>query len=274
MKTVFTRKKLSILARNRRKYVIQSVEKALKLLKVFTDSKPDFSLMEISNLIGLNPSSTYRLLVTLEESDYVEQNPQTGRYHLGLASLRLASGFQEQNDLRKVALPIMQRLRDTYKETVHLARLVGSEVIYLEKLVALLPIGIIGVPPGGRAPAYCTALGKVMLAYQPEEEVRRRYQAIGLETFTPYTIHTVEQLLSELATIRCQGYAFDNQETNLGVRCVAVPIHNGSHTTIAAMSISGPMERIDVLVNQRGVIEALLSASRQISERLAMGGSA
>ena len=259
------------MARGKQVYLIHSVTKALNLLKVFSNSTPELSLMEISNLIGFNPSSTYRLLVTLEDAGFVEQNEKSGRYHLGLSCLRLASSFQAQNDLRKIALPIMQQLREEYKETVHLARLVGNEVIYLEKLVALLPIGIIGVPPGGRAPAYCTALGKVMLAYQPEKEIWRMYQDKPFVVYTSNTIHSVEQLIQTLADIRAQGYAIDNEEIDLGVKCVAVPIHNHSHRTIASMSISGPSERIDMLVDKRGVIEALLSASQRISERLEMG---
>jgi IclR family transcriptional regulator, KDG regulon repressor len=256
--------------KEKQEYVIQSVAKGLNLLKVFTNTQPELGLVEISSQIGLNPSSTYRLLVTLEDSGFIEQDTQTGRYRLGLACLRLASAFQVQNDLRKIALPVMQQLRDVFKETVHLARLVGSEVIYLEKLVALLPIGIIGVPPGGRAPAYCTALGKVMLAYQPVDEVRQMYAATTFKPFTVNTIRSVDQLLPALEEIRRCGYAFDNEEIDIGVKCVAAPIHNSHHHSIGALSVSGPKPRMDVLVRDRGLIDALVDASRQISEHLTL----
>lgn len=252
-----------------RRYQIRAVERALDLLSTFSTSEPELSLTELSARLDLNPSSTFRLLMTLQSHGYLEQNPDNRKYRLGVACLELGSVFLNKSDIRKEALPILSGLRDDCKETIHLARLAGSEVVYLEKLDGLLPIGIMGSRVGGRAPAHCTGLGKAMLAYKPENEIRHLCAEADLRRFTSNTITDLGELLGELANIRERGYAIDNEEREPGVKCVAVPIWNYRQNVVGAISVSGPAGRIDRAIAERGLVARVKEAGQAISSRLA-----
>jgi len=245
------------------------VERALDLLSTFSTSEPELSLTELSARLDLNPSSTFRLLMTLQSHGYLEQNPDNRKYRLGVACLALGSVFLNKSDIRKEALPILSGLRDDCKETIHLARLAGSEVVYLEKLDGLLPIGIMGSRVGGRAPAHCTGLGKAMLAYKPENEIRQLCAEADLRRFTSNTITDLGELLGELACIRERGYAIDNEEHEPGVKCVAVPIWNYRQNVVGAISVSGPAGRIDRAIAERALVARVKEAGQAISSRLA-----
>lgn len=251
------------------RYVIQSASKALTLLKVFSPDRPELSLTEISRCLDLNPSTAFRLIATLQAHAFVEQDPENRKYRLGVACLELGSVFLSQSDIRQQALPILVALRDDCKETVHLARLVGSEIVYLEKLDGLLAIGIMGSRIGRRSPAHCTGLGKAMLAYRPESEIRQRYAESGLRRFTPNTITDLDEFLDELVHIREHGYAIDNEEHELDVKCIAVPLWDHRQDVVGAISIAGPAERISRGIAEQGMVSKVKEAGRAISARLA-----
>ncbi|HAL62365.1 MAG TPA: IclR family transcriptional regulator [Chloroflexi bacterium] len=258
------------LTSQRKRYQIRAVDRALELLGVFSTAESEFTLTELSARLNLNPSTTYRLLVTLESRDYIEQNPESGRYRLGVACLRLGSVFLSQVDLRKRALSLLERLRDECKEAVHLAILDRHrmEVVYLEKLEGLMPIGLMSSRVGGRAPAYCTGLGKSMLAYEEEEVVREFYTANGLQVYTPHTITVIDDLLRELSEIRKRGYAIDNAEHEPDVKCVAAPVWSHQHAVVGAISVSGPVERIDRLLAEGVLIEKVKETANEASTRM------
>jgi len=257
------------MTKEEQRYNIRSVSRALELLKTFSGAQSELSLAEISRRLNLNRSTTFRLLVTLQAHDYLEQDRESRKYRLGVTCLELGSVFLNQSDIRKEALPILSRLRDECKEAVHLARLAGSEVVYLEKLEGLLPIGIMGSRVGGRAPAHCTGLGKAMLAYLPETEICQLYAESGLHRFTPNTITDVTELLSELVSIRERGYAIDNEEHEPDVKCVAVPIWNYRQKVVGAISVSGPASRIDQAIAGRELVAKVKEAGQAISSRVA-----
>jgi len=259
------------MAKDEQRYIIRSVSRALDLLKTFSGAQSEFSLAEISRRLNLNRSTTFRLLVTLQAHGYLEQDRESRKYRLGVICLELGSVFLNQSDIRKEALPILRGLRDECKETVHLARLAGSEVVYLEKLEGLLPIGIMGSRIGGRAPAHCTGLGKAMLAYIPESEIHQLYAESGLRRFTPNTIADLGELICELASIRERGYAIDNEEHEPDVKCVAVPIWNYRQKVVGAISVSGPAGRINRGIAEQGLVSKAKEAGRAISGRLAGG---
>jgi IclR family KDG regulon transcriptional repressor len=246
------------------RYVIQSVSRALELLKLFSE-EPDLSLTEISQRLSLSTSSVFRLLATLQAHGYLEQNPASRRYRLGVACLELGGTFLSQSDVRRRALPILRSLRDDCRETVHMGMLDGREVVYIEKLESLQPIGSMGSRIGARAPARCTALGKAMLAYRPEDEVRRLYPEPELPQLTPSTITDLEELIKELDRIRERGYAIDEQENELGVKCIAVPIWDHLHNARVAVSVSGPAERISRAIAERGLVLKLIEVGQTIS---------
>ena len=146
------------------RYNIRAVDRAVRILSVLSDGRPR-TLTELSEAIEINSSTTFRLLATLACSNYVERIEQSGAYRLGLACLELSRAYHESNDIRQSALPELEMLRDDTKETVHLAILDKMEVVYVEKLHGLHAIGLMSSRLGGRSPAYCTGVGKVLLAH-------------------------------------------------------------------------------------------------------------
>lgn len=248
------------------RYRIRAVDRALSALAVLLKADESLTATEIAERIGLVPSTTFRLLVTLELHRFLERESETGRYRLGIACLELGSRYLAANDIRARALPVLETLRDEFGETVHLTTLDGSEVVYLEKLEGLHPIGFMSSRVGGRAPAYCTGVGKAMLAYVPEEELRDHLPD-RLHRFTGNTITDLDLLLEDLAVVRDRGYATDNQEHEEGVKCVAVPLFD--HRGIAgAISLSGPAERMDEHLHLKDLATRLQEEAHRISIQL------
>ena len=248
------------------RYNIRVLDRAINVLLVLSDGTPR-TLQEISESIGLSPSTTFRLLTTLGFYRLVQRDA-LNRYSLGLACLELARAYYESNDLRKVALPELETLRDEVKETVHLAILEGMEVVYLEKLPGLHAIGLMGSRVGGRAPSYCTGLGKVLLAHRKPEEVREFFLKNPPRPFTDRTITNLFALERELEEIRRAGYALDRGEHESEVRCIAAPIFDMRGEVVAAISISGPAGRMEPLETNWALIERARETARAISEKL------
>ena len=249
------------------RYHIRVLDRALRVLAVLSDGKPR-TLVELSEEIPLNNSTTYRLLATFAHHGYVEREEDSGKYMLGFSCLALARSYQSSNHVRRVALGELEELRDSTGETIHLAILDGMHVAYLEKLHGLHAIGLMTSHVGGRVPAYCTGLGKALLAYEDPERVRSHYQTAGLKRFTATTIADLESLIQHLALIRQQGYAIDNGEHEPEVHCVAAPIHDARGQVVAAVSISGPASRIGPPGENHTYIKRTVEAAAHISTRL------
>lgn len=248
------------------RYNIQAVDRAVKALELLSQGDA-LKLDALSGQLGISTSSTYRLLATLQSHRYVEKDDNQGGYRLGLACLELARSFSAANDIRSTAMSELNRLRDGTRETVHLGVLEGMEVVYLEKRHGLHPIGLMSSRVGGRSPAYCTGLGKVLLAYQTPEEVRDHFQARGLSEFTDRTITDLDELMDRLSEIRRQGYGLDLGEHEAEVRCVAAPVFDDGGRAVAAISISGPASRLGDLDDQPELIQRTTDAARAISRR-------
>jgi len=252
------------------RYHIRAVLRALDVLEAFSTDEPALSLMEVSDRIGLNPSTTFRLLATLESRGYVEQDETTGRYRVGVSILKPTSTFLAHLNVRERVYPFLVELRDASRETVHLTVLDPRmmEVIYLEKLEGLQPIGLMSSRVGGRSPAYCTAVGKALLAYQDPGVVRGFFSKNGMRRFTANTITTVDALMEELERVRERGYALDNAEHEEDVMCVAIPLWNHVGAVAAAISVSGPVERITRAIREDGLVERVLSVGKRASRQL------
>jgi DNA-binding IclR family transcriptional regulator len=257
------------------RYRIRAVERALELMEAFSVEEPELSLKQLSGRIGLNTSTVFRLLATLQARGYVEHSRENGRYRLGPAVLGPSGVYLAQADMRRRLLPLLAALRDDCRETVHLASLDRRqmEVIYLEKLEGLLPIGLMGSRVGGRSPAYCTGLGKAMLAHEPSEAARAFYEAHGLPAHTPQTITTWEVLSGELAKIKRRGYALDNTEHEPDVMCVAAPVWNHRGEVVGAISVAGPAERIDMLIAEKTLIYKVKEVATRASELMGCPGA-
>ncbi|MGD9144298.1 MAG: IclR family transcriptional regulator [Anaerolineae bacterium] len=257
------------------RYRIRAVERALELMEAFSIEEPELSLKQLSGRLELNASTVFRLLATLQARGYVEHSRENGRYRLGPACLGPSSVYLAQADMRRRLTPLLVTLRDDCRETVHLATLDRKlmEVIYLEKLEGLLPIGLMGSRVGGRSPAYCTGLGKAMLAHEPPEAAEAFYQARGLPAHTPQTITAWDVLSYELAEIRRRGYALDNTEHEPDVKCVAAPVWNHRREVAGAISVAGPAERIEKLIAEKTLIDTVKVVAARASELMGCPGA-
>ncbi len=250
------------------RYRVRSVERTLSILSLFID-KSEMNLTEISRKIDLPQSTTYRLLVTLAGLGFIEHNVEKGTYQLGVKCLALGDAYLQNNDLHQRSHKSLVDLRDQCGESVHLAFLEGAEVVYLEKLQGLHPIGLMSSRVGGRSPAYCTGLGKALLAYLSESTVRDIFSKINLTRFTDNTNTDIDYLVMELTKIREVGYATDNEEHDKGVGCIACPIFDRKGV-VAAISISGPKDRVLNKQSRERFVRLVKQTARDISIR--MGG--
>lgn len=227
-----------------------SVNHALDVLELFAAARRELGVTEISQHLGFSKSSASRMMALLERRGYLRRNGRSGRFFLGIRPYEIGCVAVTHWGLKDVALPYLERLRDTCDETSHLVVLDGTDVVYIEKLESSHPVRI-DSQIGGRAPAFCVAHGRALLAHHPE--VLERVLAADLPRFTPRTITDPEALRRELARARRQGYAANNQEWREGVCGVAAPIWNHAGSAAAALSLSMPATRftrarLDVMI--------------------------
>lgn len=251
--------------------LVQSVDRALTILEILKDSGEGIGVTELGGRVGLHKSTVYRLLATLARRGYVEQDPVTERYSLGLKLVELGSAVLERLELRDLARPYLKELMEASQEVVHLVVLQDGEVVYIDKVECPGPVKMYS-QLGRRVPAHATAVGKVLLAFLPPES-REAIIARGLPALTPNTITDPERLRAELERIRERGYAFDCEENELGIRCVAGPIFSHAGQVVAAFSISGLAMRL-TLGRMEELAKLVRKVSLQISARLGYQGSA
>ena len=247
------------------RYTVNVLAKALELLDVLSRSD-SLSLKELCEVLEQPKSSVFRYLVTLEDRGYVRRLPNSDEFTLGLKLIALGRAVTTQFSVHEVAIPFMRGLQDTFRETVNLAILEAGKVVYLEILEGTQSIRM-AARPGQRDFVHSTAIGKSLLAHSSESEVEAIISRHGLPALTPATITSIERLKVELAQVRELGYAVDNVENEKGVRCVGAPIFNHQGKAVAAISMSGPADRIwGPLVETIG--KALATATQSISEQL------
>ena len=251
-------------------YPIKVLNKSLSILETLLQHNSPMSMTEISEKLGLYPSTIHRILDTLKHWGYVEQGSNNQKYQLGLKLLELGMAKLHQIDLVKEAHPFLKELVNKCNETVHLGVLEEEEVLYLAKEESSQIIRMCSYV-GKRAPVHCTALGKVLLAYLPEGEKKKILGKRELPRLTEKTITDKEELEKELNKVKKQGFALDREENEKDVRCIAAPIRNYQGKVIAAISISSPSFRIDKNV-QNNLKKVLIETSEKISKRLGYNG--
>ncbi|MFZ5754491.1 MAG: IclR family transcriptional regulator [Bacillota bacterium] len=221
---------------------IRSVVKALSIIDILAAARGELALAEIAIQLNQAKSTVYGILATLRDFGYVEQSPFTGKYKLGLRLFEVGSVVANRWDVRGAAAPHIQKLVEVLQETVHLVVLDKGEVLYIDKRESSQSLRIVS-QIGIRLPAYCTGVGKVLLAYLPTCEIRRIIGGKALQSFTNKTITDFRKLEAELARIRELGYAVDNEEFMDGLRCIAAPIRDYNAKVCSAVSVSGPVSR-------------------------------
>ncbi|HMW43548.1 MAG: IclR family transcriptional regulator [Proteobacteria bacterium] len=220
---------------------IQVIDRLARLLDAIAANNNPVSLKVLSAETGLHPSTAFRILASLAEHGFVERS-SSGHYRLGVKLLQLGSRVQGRLDIRREARPIMEWLRNETGETVNLIVREGDEVVYVERVV---PNRMMRVEQmiGGRAPLHVTAVGKLFLAEGGAEACLEYAARTGLPSCTPHSITDPTALWRSVKNALQQGYALDDQEAELGVGCIGVPIRDSTNHIVAGISVSAPIER-------------------------------
>jgi DNA-binding IclR family transcriptional regulator len=248
-------------------YQLHSLDRAVSVLEVLGESDAPLSLAEICQRMSLHKSTAHRSLMVLERSALIERTPEN-RFRLGLKLYELGNRAVEQIDLRTRVHPFFRRLAMQVGETVHLSVLQKTSVVYLDKVEPNRRV-CMSSKVGTSNPVYCTSMGKAMLAFQPEETIEQIVSKIRFVRFTNKTLCSREALLKALERVRRRGYAIDDEEVELGVRCVGAPIFNEHRRAIAAVSVSGPTSRITAQ-SVPGIAEHVLRCCGEISSSLGL----
>jgi len=223
--------------------MVKSVGRALDIITLVSSKKGGLGVTEIAKQIDINKSSVYRILSTLAQYGYIEQDEDTGRYKLGYKFLDISSKLLESIDIRSEAKPYLLELERETNEVIHLAVWDQGEVVYIEKLDGNQTLRMHS-KVGKRAPMHCTSVGKAILAYLPINVVEDIIERKGLPIHTEATITEKDVFLKELVSIKQKGYALDLEENEYGITCIAVPLFDHLGKVIASVSISGPTMRM------------------------------
>lgn len=215
---------------------VQSVARGLSILELFNDVRGELSVNEIATLTGLNRGTTYRFCRTLLSLGYLEEI-RMSVFRPGIRCISLAQAALGSREIVQVAMPYLERLRERVEATVNLSVLDGTEVVYLVRLLnsdlVTLRLGV-----GSRIPAYATSLGRAILAYLPEADTNSILERSEFKAITPWTLVTRESIDADLAGIRKNGYAYNDQGLAPSIRGVAAPILDSNSRPIASINIS------------------------------------
>ena len=245
---------------------IASVQRALDILNVFSIGNVELGNAEIAKLVNLPVGTASGLIYTLKLNNYLDQNPANRKYRLGLKLAERATVLLDQLDLRKVAAPFLASLRDWCGESVNLAIRDGNEVVYIERMFGNHSLGIRS-ELGRRGFLHSTSLGKAIISFLPETERQGLLSNYDFLAITPFTITDPDEFLNEIALINQRGYAVDEQENELGGRCVGAPIFDRFNYPIAAISISVPIQRFP-LEDIEKYSNQLINTSKIISQKM------
>ena len=222
---------------------VKSVIKAMKIFEQLIANRKHMALSDLSKRVNMNISTVHRLVNTLLELGYVKQD-ENGFYGLGFRSYKLAEIIDSCFDLKKIVHPFLKDIVAQCNETTNLVVLRDYQVVYIDQVESTNMVRMFA-SMDSRGPAYCTGAGKVLLAYLNQQEIQDYMEQVDFKSFTQNTITTKSELKKELQKVRSQGYAVDKEEKEAGVRCVAAPIFDENEENIAAISVSGPVSRLN-----------------------------
>jgi DNA-binding IclR family transcriptional regulator len=250
---------------SKRTYTITSLQRGLRLLSLFALEEKGLSAKDVARLSSLPVSTVHRFLVNLESAGFLTCD-SAGIYHLGIACVSLSQAMRGQLDVRAASLPYLQELNHLTRETVHLTVRHGLAAVYVEKLDSPEPLRIHS-RIGAMVPLYCTAVGKVLLAYLSETERGKILEQLELKRFTENTASNLQELQTELKRTRKNGCACDLEEHELHIRCIAAPIWDHSGTVNASLSVTGPAVRMST-GRLRQIAPLIRDAGLKISRQL------
>ncbi|MEN5278387.1 IclR family transcriptional regulator [Brucella sp. TWI432] len=235
--------------------------KGLAVIEAFGEDKPRLSITDVSHITGLDRATARRCLLTLAELGYAEYD---GKFFMLLPKiLRLGHAYLSATPLPTIIQPHLDQLSEAVGESASASVLDGTEIVYIAR-AAQIRVMSINLMPGSRLPAYCASMGRVLLSWLPETEARALLARSDLQSRTRYTRTDPDRLMEEFTRIRAQGHAINDQELELGLRSIAIPIFNSRGTIVAALNIGAPAMRVEV----EELIERILPAMQRTQSAL------
>lgn len=252
--------------RNENSGNVKSVIKAFLIMEEL-DKSGELGIGEISERLGMDKATVHRLINTVKEAGYVNQNQENKKYSNSLKLLAMGNRVMEKTGVKRIARPWIEELAEKTGETVNLGIRVDNKIIYVDKLESCSTIKV-GLGIGVSVPSYCSGLGKAILAYTPEEELQHIISSIHFEKFTDRSITDRSLLMEELHRIRDRGYAVDDEEYVDSLICIAAPIFDYHGNPVAAISVSSPKYRYDADRHLDFYSGLVMDAAKKISSML------
>ena len=249
------------------RYLINSVLRAAQILESFTLDQPTYSNSELAKKIGINKSSATRLLYSLERAGFIVRDRQTGRYSLTYKLHLIGNVYVQNTSLHMESVPLLKGLSAEFNENTHLGMMDRTDVLYLEQVKCAQPIGLMS-SAGSRLPAFCTGIGKVLLAYMSDGEFDAYCREADLIRYTENTVVDPEEIRAGGAEIRAYGYSITRGEFRPEVFSVSAPVRDSSGQVVAAISLAGPCFRMDHPEQVERYIVAVTDTAHKISQRL------
>lgn len=223
---------------------IRSVDRALSIIETLTEYRKGLGLVELSNKVGLNKTTTYRMICAIMSHGWITKDPSTGNYRLTLRLFELGSKVSSQTSLLSIARPYLEELSEKTGETLHFVVQEGADVVYLYKEESSLQSIKMESRVGMRNPMFVTGVGKAILCHLGHDEIKRLWNVSKTTVGAKNSILDFEEMMAELKRTKERGWALDDEENEVGVRCVAVPILDRQNHPLAAISISGSVFHI------------------------------
>ncbi len=242
-----------------------SLVKGLVILNAFGQTRQPLGIAELADLLQMKASTVHRYVSTLKELGYLEQNLTTKKYHLHFRAIDLGLAAITSLDFREVARPHLQELCRSLGLTTNMTVLDGPEIVYVERILGQKSLDL-NLHIGSRQPAYCTSMGKVLIAALDSQDLDDVLQRTDFVKRGPNTITSPERLRKALATVRRLGYAINDEELAPGLRSVAAPLLNASNDTVAAINVNAPFDKRAELIAT--LVPHVLDAARTISRLL------
>lgn len=247
--------------------MLKSLSRGVQVLQCFTPDTPSLPLTTIAATLGVPKGSAFRLVSTLEQLGFLQQDPESKRYRLGVKVLTLGQSCLSGMVWPDVALPHLEELAKATRESASMAILDDLEVVYVAR-ASIRRVMSSNLFVGSRLPAYCTSLGKVLLAHLEQDELREFLNVVDFQPYTPFTVASADDLQDSLATIRRQGYAISDRELDLTLRSIAAPVRDATGAVVAAINVSTFASRVPTEELEVHIIPRLLEAANTISNAL------
>ena len=248
-------------------YLINSILKAARVLALFNEENRKLRNIDIHRQTGFNKSTVMRLLLSLEKAGFLEKDPLSGEYSIGVALFEAGSKYLDQTDLHRQAMPLISELASQCNETTYLAVLNGREAVYLDRVESSKAIRTTS-RVGSRVPLYCTGAGKAILAFQEEEQIQNILKNTKIKAFTSQTLTEKGKILKNLQEVRQRGWAIDNQEYEEEIKSIGAPLRDRSGKVIASICLVGPVWLMTDERIKKELAAETVATARQISQKL------